>query len=324
MTVHDTEEQRVERLLAPLQDIPPVPYRERRAPTGRRWARPVLVGAACLAVIVAVGAAIFTAGGGSSSQPAATNPTPAPAPTATDGNAPPTGTNTGSVPAAPELGVWFLQDGKLVRVPMADPGSGPGAEQRALEALLAGPPAGYTSQVRPGTKLESFALADTIATIRLSGRTPVDQALEQIVATILDSGAAHWVRFGVEEGLVDRTLASLQPDAAAPVELVRAQYDGTRVQFAGTADTFEANVQLRLVEGTKELAQTFVTATCGTGCRGSYEGAIDVPAGVVLDLDTGKLVGPGGTPVQLEAFTTSAEDGSERDAVRLDITPAGS
>ena len=43
MTVHDTEEQRVERLLAPLQDIPPVPYRERRARAGRRWVRPAPV-----------------------------------------------------------------------------------------------------------------------------------------------------------------------------------------------------------------------------------------------------------------------------------------
>jgi hypothetical protein len=78
-------------------------------------------------------------------------------------------------------------------------------------------------------------------------------------------------------------------------------------------------VQLRLVEGTKQLARTFTTATCGTGCRGSFAGTMDVPAGVTADPATGALV-KAGRPVQLEAFTTSAENGTERDAVRLSVT----
>ena len=84
---------------------------------------------------------------------------------------------------------------------------------------------------------------------------------------------------GVEEGLVDRTLASGAVDAAPPIELVRAELAGDAIHFAGTADTFEANVQLRLMQGTKELADTFVTATCGSGCRGSFDGVMGVPAG---------------------------------------------
>ncbi len=156
---------------------------------------------------------------------------------------------------------------------------GEDAARRALEALLAGPPAGYETAVVPGTTLESFAVADTIATIKLSGRTPVDRGLEQIVATLTDFDDINWVRFGVEEGLVDRTIASGAVDAAPPIELVRAESKGQTIAFAGTADVFEANVQLRVMQGDKELATTFVTATCGTGCRGSFEGTIDVPAG---------------------------------------------
>ena len=101
------------------------------------------------------------------------------------------------------------------------------------------------------------------------------------MATLTDFDDVNWVRFGVEEGLVDRTLASGAVDAAPPVELVRAEFAGDAIHFAGTADTFEANVQLRVVQAGKVLASTFVTATCGSGCRGSFEGTIDVPGGLV-------------------------------------------
>lgn len=295
---HPTDDQRVEELLSPLADIPPVPYREQRSPARRGWLRPALVVAGATAVVVAVGAVIVTAGGsGSGSGPAATTP-------------PPT-----TLPAAPDLGVWFVRDGQLVRVPTADPGGAGGAEQRALEALLAGPPADATSAVAPGTTLESFALADTIATIALSGSAPEGQALEQVVATVTDSGAAHWVRLGDEPGLVNRTIAAGQPDDAPAIELVRAQYDGSKVQVAGTADVFEATVQLRLMRGDEELARTFVTATCGTGCRGSFEGALEAPADQVAGTIT-----TGTDPLRVEAYTLSAEDGSERDLVELAVT----
>jgi hypothetical protein len=286
------DDQKLTELLAPLADIPPVPYRERRATAPRRWVRPVLVGAGCLLAIGVTGAAIVTSGGNNTPQPGAGTTAPAPA-------------------AAPDLGVWFVKDGALVRVPVPDATGGPGTERRALEALLAGPPAGYQSEVKPGTTIESFAIADTIATIKLSGRTPVDRGLEQIVATLTDFDDVNWVRFGVEEGLVDRTLASGAVDAAPQIELVRAESSGGQtIAFAGTADTFEANVQLRAVQGDKVLASTFVTATCGSGCRGSFYGTIEVPAGTAPD------------DVTLEAFTTSAEDGSVQNVAGRDVTPA--
>ena len=43
------------------------------------------------------------------------------------------------------------------------------------------------------------------------------------------------------------------------------------VTVAGTADVFEATVSVRVLDSAgHEIARTFTTATCGTGCRGDY------------------------------------------------------
>jgi hypothetical protein len=47
------------------------------------------------------------------------------------------------------------------------------------------------------------------------------------------------------------------------------------VTISGTADVFEATVSVRLLDADgREIARTFTTATCGTGCRGSYSASI--------------------------------------------------
>jgi Immunoglobulin-like domain of bacterial spore germination len=65
-----------------------------------------------------------------------------------------------------------------------------------------------------------------------------------------------------------------------PAIVVETPAPNTRVKspltVAGTADVFEANVTVVLLDGErKELARDFATATCGTGCRGDY--SIDLP-----------------------------------------------
>jgi hypothetical protein len=331
MTVHETDERRVKELLMPLQDIPPVPFREHRVPARAAWVRPALIGTVCLAAIVAVGAVILSSGGSSTSQPAGTT-TPAPAPTTAPtptGAVPPVTTTTATVSASQDLGVWFLKDGKAVRVSTPDTGSGPGAEQRALEALLAGPPAGYTSKVKAGTKLESFQVADTIATIKLSGKAPTGVALQQIVNTVTGSGVVHWVRLGDQPGLVNQAIAAGEGDvAAAPVELLRAESanDGTTIQFFGTADTFEAALQIDVIQDGQSLATKTITATCGSGCRGTFSGVIYPPNGFGgwhADPDSGLIVGASGKPTLLRAYFRSAQDGSIQDAVDLEIKATG-
>ncbi len=183
MTTTADDERRVEDLLAPLAAIPPVTLRpERRRAPGRTW-RPLLVGFACLAGVVAAGGAIVTAG--------------------RDDGAP-----------------------------------------------------------RPAT----------------SDPAPV----------------------------VTATLAETVRPA---IELTAIEVVGPRVEFVGNADVFEATVQVRLRQGGQVIAETFVTATCGSGCRGTFEGSIDAAAGV-------------DGPATLELFTISAEDGAERDLVRWDVVLA--
>jgi Immunoglobulin-like domain of bacterial spore germination len=82
------------------------------------------------------------------------------------------------------------------------------------------------------------------------------------------------------------------------------------VTISGTADVFEATVSIRILDATNNvLAETFTTATCGTGCRGDY--TIDVPFSV-------------NTPQQgvIQVFEVSAKDGSMINTVRIPVTLA--
>jgi hypothetical protein len=46
---------------------------------------------------------------------------------------------------------------------------------------------------------------------------------------------------------------------------------GNPAVVRGSANVFEANVTVEILDaGGKQIAQSFTTATCGTGCRGSF------------------------------------------------------
>jgi hypothetical protein len=78
------------------------------------------------------------------------------------------------------------------------------------------------------------------------------------------------------------------------------------IRARGTANTFEANFILRLEARGKKLAERFVTATSGSGERGTFDATIAAPAGT-----TG--------PVTLVAFEPSAEDGRPQHVVRIPL-----
>jgi hypothetical protein len=66
-----------------------------------------------------------------------------------------------------------------------------------------------------------------------------------------------------------------QPPAPQPAIVVETPKAGEElsspVEVAGTADVFEANVTVRLLDKTgDEISRGFTTATCGTGCRGDF------------------------------------------------------
>ncbi len=80
------------------------------------------------------------------------------------------------------------------------------------------------------------------------------------------------------------------------------------VMISGTADVFEANVNIRILDENGEvLAETFVTATCGTGCRGTYEKTVKF----TVDHEQAGII---------EVLTYSAEDGSPMWGVQTPVT----
>lgn len=85
------------------------------------------------------------------------------------------------------------------------------------------------------------------------------------------------------------------------------------IRVLGSADVFEASVSIRILdaEGTV-LADTFTTATCGTGCRGDFD--TEVPFSVDRE-----------QPGVVQVYESSAKDGSMINVVEIPVTllPAG-
>jgi len=80
------------------------------------------------------------------------------------------------------------------------------------------------------------------------------------------------------------------------------------VTVSGTANVFEATVSIRILDGTNNvIADTFTTATCGSGCRGDFE--VEVPFSVGTE-----------QPGVIQVFEVSPEDGSERHMVTIPVT----
>ena len=80
------------------------------------------------------------------------------------------------------------------------------------------------------------------------------------------------------------------------------------IEIVGTADVFEATVSYRLLDENGDvIASGVATALCGTGCRGSFEVALDYE--VDHDQD--------GT---LEVFEESAKDGRPTNVVSIPVT----
>lgn len=80
------------------------------------------------------------------------------------------------------------------------------------------------------------------------------------------------------------------------------------ITISGTADVFEATVSIRILDAAgNEIARTFTTATCGSGCRGDYRKSVS------FEIDSKQA----GT---IEVFEESAEDGSAINVVTLDVT----
>ncbi len=80
------------------------------------------------------------------------------------------------------------------------------------------------------------------------------------------------------------------------------------VTISGTADVFEATVSIRIVDSVNNvIAETFATASCGSGCRGEY--SLDVPYSINTE-----------QAGMIQVFEVSAEDGHRVNTVRVPVT----
>jgi hypothetical protein len=203
----------------------------------------------------------------------------------------------------------------------------------SLDAMLAGPSAEETSagvgtQVPAGTELLDLFIADGLATVDLSsdfevggGSASAVMRIAQVVYTLTQFPTVETVQFridgkdvpaitnhGVENAPVDR---SAFEDLLPPI-LVESPVIGETVSspvtIAGSANVFEATVSLRVLDADgNEIALDFTTATCGTGCRGTYEGVLE------YEVEREQR----GT---VEAFESSAEDGRPINVVSIPVT----
>ena len=180
--------------------------------------------------------------------------------------------------------VYFLRDGKIGPVARSLP-----SVTRA--ALLAAQAAGPTAEERaigfdPGEATEK--LAATVYTL-----SQFDPAKPVVV------GGKSYRRSDFEELTPAILVEGPLPFAAVTAPL----------RLWGTANTFEATFEYDLLDpAAKVLAHHFVTATSGTGTRGTYDVTIPFEA-------------PNGLG-KLEVYERSAADGSKTNVVEIPLTLA--
>jgi germination protein M len=197
--------------------------------------------------------------------------------------------------------VWFTRDESLFMVTRTQEAT-PRIGSAALEALLAGPDtreqaAAVGSQIPSGTQLLGLSVDNAVATVDLTsefesggGSASMNMRIAQVVYTLTQFPTVKGVLFeldgrrvdvlGGEGVIVDQPVTRKDFRSLLPAILVESPQIGERVgspvTVSGSANVFEANVSVEVVDARgKVVGSTFTTATCGTGCRGTF--SVDVP-----------------------------------------------
>jgi Immunoglobulin-like domain of bacterial spore germination/Sporulation and spore germination len=227
-----------------------------------------------------------------------------------------TTTTTTSVESA-RLRVYFLRDGQVW--PVAREVGDVLFDDIALDQLLAGPNADELELGLETALLEDLVadvtVADRVATVELESETELTrEALAQIVytETALPGVDAVTIQGKIPGGAVvaasytradfEEQTPSVLVESPLPFEEVTSP-----ITAVGTANTFEANFQYELLDADGEIVdENFVTATSGTGTRGTFEFT-------TADFDD---------VAALVVFESSAEDGSRIHEVEIPLDPA--
>jgi hypothetical protein len=150
-----------------------------------------------------------------------------------------------------------------------------------------------SSAIPAGTRLLGLSVKDGIATVDLSrefesggGSASTFYRLGQVVYTLTQFSTINAVRFQVEgrtvttfgsEGVIlDGPQSRADFEDQLPAIFVDrpafAAAAGNPVRLTGTANTFEAVFMITVLDGSGTvLAEHNAMATCGTGCRGTFD-----------------------------------------------------
>ena len=290
-----------------------------------------------LIAMTAMLAALTAACAESGAQPIGPAPSvePSPSTSPSGGSSSPTSSPTPSPSTTPAQSMtyelWFTYDGSLFVTHRTERFT-PAVGTRALEALFDGPSsaeraADVGTTINPGTRLHSLTIEDGVATVDLDD-TFVDQetpaiavgSLAQVVYTLTQFDRVQGVVFEVD-GRPLTNFGGYELDGAQrranfagqlPFILVQSPLLGERVSspvhISGTANVFEAVVSIAILDQNgRVIASTFTMATCGTGCRGTFE--TDVAYDVAATQH--------GT---IRVYEVSAMDGSEIHVVNIPVT----
>jgi hypothetical protein len=220
-----------------------------------------------------------------------------------------TGTTTGAGTTSIQL--FFLRDDKVGATRREIPATA-AVGSAALKALADGPTAyergaGLSSEVPHDA---SFQLQLQQGTAVVTGPHVGDAASAQIVYTLTQFPTVKTVRINGGNAGARSDWERLTP-AILVLDPVPGQTVASPIRISGTANTFEATLQLEIRNADdKVLARRFATATSGSGTRGTFDTTLSVPAGH-------------GGDVTLVAYENNAANGDRINVVRVPLQLAG-
>ena len=212
----------------------------------------------------------------------------------------------GSRHAAPSVALqtWFYRGAALVPVVVHVPQT-KAVATTAVESLLAGPPQGYRTAVPSGTQLQSLAIAGGTASAQLAPSTLAREAQAQLVYTLTQFRSVKRVELSGTPAVTRDDYVDLTP--AAPIFVaspLRGSTVTSPVRASGTSDVFEGTMQVDVYSGGRKLRTQTVTATSGSGTRGTWKATFALPPG----------------PARLDFYEPSAENGSKLHETIVDLT----
>jgi germination protein M len=220
-----------------------------------------------------------------------------------------TATPTSSVPeeAPAVVTLYFLRNGKVAPVQRGIV-TGPAIGTATVRELLKGPSAddeGFKTAIPAGAELESLAIDNGVASLDLSRPLPSATALAQVVYTLTQFPTVKRVEVGGKASgrkAFEAQTPAILIETPLPNETVHSGFE-----VRGTANTFEATFNYELKDAAGNvIAKNFVTATSGSGTRGSFRFTVPYK---ISKPQQGTLV----------AFEVSAADGSRTHTVAVPL-----